>query len=91
MCPLPVKRGCGAGQGTSLGTVQNETDSNFSPTYDPHVSLPALTYLGKEVRMIHWVESHRLSSDLKFKISLLILGFIAVGVLMTFFAYTSAR
>ena len=41
--------------------------------------------------MIRWIEAPRISSDLKFKISLLILGFIAVGALMTFLAYTNAR
>ena len=41
--------------------------------------------------MIRWIESHHISSDLRFKISLLIVGFIAVGAIMTFYAYTIAR
>jgi hypothetical protein len=44
-----------------------------------------------EVCMSHWIGPHRLRSDLQFKISLLILGFIAVGALMTFYGYTIAR
>jgi hypothetical protein len=42
--------------------------------------------------MGHWVQSQRsrrLISDLQFAILLLILGFVAAGVLMIFLAYTT--
>jgi hypothetical protein len=39
--------------------------------------------------MNHWIGPHR--SDLHFKISLLVLGFIAAGALMTFYGYSIAR
>ncbi len=41
--------------------------------------------------MGRYIRTHRYNSDLKFSISLLILGFITLGALLIFYGYTVAR
>lgn len=41
------------------------------------------------VDMCIWIMPYRLNSDLVFKISILVIGFIAVGALVAFYGYTT--